>query len=121
MVHPDPSDLCLVEDGLELVAKEDADLGLIAQVAAEVGEQGIGDDEIELGLVDEAAGVGQELLAGADGLGSELQVGVKLAHLLNTDALVNHPAEGFGEVATIVLGLDDPDLQWLDRRDAKEV
>ena len=71
--------------------------------------------------MDESAGVGQELLAGADGLGAELQVGVKLAHLLNADALVNHPAEGFGEITTIVLGLDDPDLQRLDRRDAKEV
>jgi len=121
MVHPDPSDLGLVEDGLELVAEEDADLGLIAQVSAEVGEQGVGDDEIELGLVDEAAGVGEECFAGADGLGSELQVGVKLAHLLNTDALVNHPAEGFGEIAAIVLGLDDPDLQWPDGCDAKEV
>lgn len=72
VVHPDPSDLGLVEDGLEFVAKEDADLGLIAQVAAEVAEQGIGDDEIELGLVDESAGVGEELVSGADGLGSEL-------------------------------------------------
>jgi len=72
MVHPDPSDFGLVEDWLELVAKEDADLGLIAQVSAEVGEQGVGDDEIELGLVDEAAGVGEELISGADGLGAEL-------------------------------------------------
>ena len=69
MVHPDPCDLGLVEDGLELVAKEDADLGLIAQVSAEVREQGIGHDEIQLGLVDEAAGVGEERFTGSYGLG----------------------------------------------------
>ena len=46
MVHPDPCDLGLMEDGLELVAKEHADLGLIAQVSTEVGEQGISDDDI---------------------------------------------------------------------------
>jgi hypothetical protein len=48
MVHPDPCDLGLVEDGLELVAKEYADLGLIAEVSAEVGEQWIGHYEIQL-------------------------------------------------------------------------
>jgi hypothetical protein len=46
VVHPDPSDLGLVEDGLELVAKEYADLALVAEIAAEVGEQGISDDNI---------------------------------------------------------------------------
>jgi hypothetical protein len=72
MVHPDPCDLGLVEDGLEFVAKEYADLGLIAQVASEVGEEGVCDDEVQLGLVNEPAGVGEERFTGADGLGAEL-------------------------------------------------
>jgi len=72
MVHPDPSDLGLVEDGLEFVAKEYRHLGLIAKVAAEVAEEWIGHDEIELGAVDEAAGVGEELVTGTNGLGPEL-------------------------------------------------
>ena len=58
MVHPDPSDLGLVQDGLEFVAKEDTDLALVAQVTAEVAEERIGHDDIELGFVDEPAGVG---------------------------------------------------------------
>ncbi len=121
MVHPDPCDLGLVEDGLELVAKEHADLALIGEITSEVGEEGIGDDEIELGLVDEAAGVGEELVVGAGGLGAELQVLLELVHLFDGDLLVCHPAEGLGEIAAIVLGLDDTDLQRFDRSDAEEV
>jgi hypothetical protein len=48
VMHPDPSYLGLVQDGLELVAKEHADLALVAEITAEVGEQRIGNDEIEL-------------------------------------------------------------------------
>ena len=72
MVHPDPSDLGLVEDGLEFVAQEYADLALVAEVTAEVGEKRIGYDDIELGFVDEPAGVGEELVAGTDGFGPKL-------------------------------------------------
>jgi len=46
---------------------------------------------------------------------------VEHVHLLDGEPPVCDPAEGFGEVAAIVLRLDDPDLQWLDRRYAKEV
>ena len=72
MVHPDPSDLGFLEDGLELVAQEHADLALVTQVTAEVAEERIGDDEIQLGSVDEPAGVGEELVSGTDGFGAEL-------------------------------------------------
>ena len=72
VMHPDPRDLGLVEDWLELVAEEHADLALIAEIAAEVAEQGIGHDDIELGAKDEPAGVSQECVPGADGLGAEL-------------------------------------------------
>jgi len=72
MVHPDPSDLGLVQDGLELVAKEHAYLGLITEISSEVGEQGVCHYEIQLGSVDEASGVGQELFTGTNCLGAEL-------------------------------------------------
>jgi len=72
VMHPDPSDLGLVEDGLEFVAKEHADLALVAEIAAEVAEEWIGHDEIELGAVDEPAGVGEELVPGTHGFGAEL-------------------------------------------------
>jgi len=74
VVHPDPSDLGLVEDGLELVAKEHADLALVGEVPTEVGEERIRYDDIEFGSVDEASGVGEELVPGADGFGSELKL-----------------------------------------------
>lgn len=122
MVHPDPSDLGLVQDGLEFVAKEDTDLALVAEITAEVGEQRIGHDDIELGFVDEPAGVGQELVACADGLGAEVEVLLKDSDV--ADAHVesfDHPAERLGEVTLVVLGLDDADLEWLHRLDAKEV
>lgn len=74
VVHPDPDDLGLVEDWLELVAKEHADLALVGEVASEVGEERICYDDIEFGSVDEATGVGEELVPGADGFGSELKL-----------------------------------------------
>jgi hypothetical protein len=43
---------------LELVAKEHADLALVAEIAAEVAEEWIGHDEIELGFDDEPFRVG---------------------------------------------------------------
>jgi hypothetical protein len=57
---------------LEFVAKEHADLALVAEVTAEVAEERIGHDEIELGTVDEPAGVGKELVPGTHGFGAEL-------------------------------------------------
>jgi len=74
VVHPDPDDLGLVEDGLELVAKEHADLALVGEVAPEVGEERIGYDDIEFRAMDEASGVGEELVPGADGFGAELKL-----------------------------------------------
>ena len=120
-MHPDPSDLGLVEDGLEFVAKEHADLALVAEIAAEVAEEWIGHDDIELGFVDEPAGVGEELVAGTDGFGAEVEVFLEDSDL--ADAHVesfNDPAEGFGEVTLVVLGLDDSDLQSLHRLDPEE-
>jgi hypothetical protein len=72
MMHPDPSDLGLVQDGLELVAEEHAYLGLITEISSEVGEQGVCHYEIQLGSVDEASGVGEELFTGTNCLGAEL-------------------------------------------------
>ena len=72
VVHPDPDDLGFVEDGLELVAQEHADLALVGEIAAEVGEERVRDDDIEFGSVDESAGVGEEGVAGANGFGPEL-------------------------------------------------
>ena len=122
MVHPDPSDLGLVQDGLEFVTQEHADLALVRKVTAEVGEQRIGHDDIELGFVDEPAGVGEELVAGADGFGAEVEVlledsDVADAHVESFD----HPAERLGQVSLVVLGLDDSDLEWLHRLDPEEV
>jgi hypothetical protein len=48
VVHPDPSDLGLVEDGLEFVPQEHADLALVAEISTEVGEERVTDDDIEL-------------------------------------------------------------------------
>jgi hypothetical protein len=122
VVHPDPCDLGLVEDGLEFVAEEHADLALVAEVAPEVGEERVADDEVELGSGDESCGVGEECVPGADGFGAEVEVLLEGADVIGghvespDDAL-----EGFGEVALIVLGLDDPDAERPHRRDAEEV
>ena len=121
MMHPDPSDLGLVQDGLELVAEEYRHLGLITEISSEVGEQGVCHYEIQLGSVDEASGVGQECITGTNGFGSELQVFLKLVHLIEIEPLVNHPSERFREIALVVLCLNDSDLQWLHRFDAEEV
>jgi hypothetical protein len=95
---------------------------LVAEITAEVAEERIGHDDVELGFVDEPAGVGEELIACADGLGAEVEVLLKDSDV--ADAHVesfDHPAERLGEVALVVLGLDDPDLEWLHRLDPEEV
>ena len=122
MMHPDPSDLGFLEDGLEFVAKEDTDLALVAEITAEVAEEWIGHDDIELGFVDEPAGVGEELVTGTNGFGAEVEVLLKDSDV--ADAHVesfDHPAERLGEIALVVLGLNDPDLEWLHRLYPEEV
>jgi len=49
---------------------------LVGEIAPEVGEEWVSDDDIEFGAMDEAAGVGEEGVAGANGFGSELQLGL---------------------------------------------
>jgi len=45
-----------------------------------------------------------------------------MAHLFSGKVqLTGYPAEGFGEVTLVVLGLDDSDLEWPDWFDLEEV
>jgi len=70
-MDPDPTDAGGLQDGLELVAEEQGDRLLVRQVRAEVGQERIADDHVQLGLDDEAPSVVEECGAGADGLGAE--------------------------------------------------
>ncbi len=122
VMHPDPSHLGLVQDGLEFVAEEHADFALIAEIAAEVGEERIPDDDIELGSGDESLCVGQEWVSGADGLGAEVKVLLKDRDVADAHVEpLNDASEGFREVALVVLGLHDTDAEWAHWSDAEEV